>query len=416
MRVNPVNGDAAAAGQAVASAAGLTYATDLGNGYVVLAARSDPSRAAAARAAIASAMERGRGGGPPDTTPLGQAVAAAKVSSAEEDYIVLPLDLPNECNTGSCGAGLWGLNTINMRLLWGSIPSSLLPVANATRVSIIDTGVMYTHVELSNQFPVVGISVRAGRTVSGAGADDQGHGTHVAGSIAGKWGGAPGSIAGVNGRTGIVSCKFLWSSGGYTSDAILCLNHARQNNALISNNSWGGGGYLQPLRDAILAYCQAGGLFVAAAGNDYRDTTGTYPADYGRSLPADLNCVLPVAAIDSTKTLASFSNYGPSVPVAAPGVSIRSSVWNSKSNTREAYYSGTSMATPHVTGVAIFLKNSFQALNGTMIKKAIVDSAKEAVAPYNGFSTRNIGGGLLDAMAAYETASAMSTNPVFTGP
>jgi subtilisin family serine protease len=195
---------------------------------------------------------------------------------------------------------------------------------------------------------------------------------------------------------------------GYTSDAVLCIKHVVAKNAhAVINNSWAGGSFSSALLSAIRSVCSAGGLFVAAAGNSGLDLTannGTYPAYYSASVGAE--CVLPVAAVDSTLTLASFSNYGPAVPIAAPGVGIRSSVYSATSTSAESTWSGTSMAAPHVSGVALLLRNQFPTLTGAQTKAVLIQSASMTVKAYNG--TRTISGGMLNAEAAYNAALALA--------
>lgn len=194
-------------------------------------------------------------------------------------------------------------------------------------------------------------------------------------------------------------CKFLFAGGGTSSDAVLCLDYLRANGVVITNNSWGGGGYTLALLEAIRRVCTAGGLFVAAAGNEGVNIAGgSFPAAYVKYSGA--GCVLPVAATGSSNTLASFSNWGTDVPIAAPGVNIRSSVYDRKVKNREATWSGTSMAAPHVTGVALMIKNAFPRLTGAQIKTAIVGSTTIQIS--------GIGGGLLDAKAAYDAAAAIN--------
>src|SRR5262249_55968843 len=132
--------------------------------------------------------------------------------------------------------------------------------------------------------------------------------------------------------------------------AVRALNYAVAHGAALSNNSWGGGGYDQSLADAILNARNAGHIFVAAAGNNgsNNDSIPSYPASYG------YDNVVSVAASDRYENLASFSNYGAtSVDLAAPGVSILSTTPNNTYST----YSGTSMATPHVTGVLALVRD-----------------------------------------------------------
>src|SRR5262249_33950829 len=135
---------------------------------------------------------------------------------------------------------------------------------------------------------------------------------------------------------------------GNAADAIDAILYAANNGARVMNNSWGGGGFSQALRDAIEYAQQHNVVFVAAAGNEGsdNDATPSYPASY------DVPNVLSVAAYGPTGALASFSNFGrQTVDLAAPGVDILSSVPGNSYKT----FSGTSMATPHVSGVAALL-------------------------------------------------------------
>lgn len=181
--------------------------------------------------------------------------------------------------------------------------------------------------------------------------DDNGHGTHVSGTI-GATGNNGLGVAGVNWQVQIMALKFLGSNGsGAISAAVSALNYATMMhnnygvNVQLTNNSWGGGAFSQALSDAIAASGNAGMLFVAAAGNNAsnNDTTVSYPAGY------NLPNVISVAATDQYDVLASFSNFGATtVDLAAPGVSIVSTMRNNSYGSM----SGTSMASPHVSGVA----------------------------------------------------------------
>jgi subtilisin family serine protease len=376
----------------------------------VLEAAGDPARAAAARRDIAAAAEKQRAGQPPQDA-LGRAVAAAGgIPSVEEDYIVQAQAAASECSGAEC-SGLWGMTAIRAPQAWALVDGALAPRASDVLGSVVDTGIQYAHVELDTQvLPSLGATYSRGKLV-GSGADNEGHGTHCAGTMAGEWGGAPGSIAGADGNAKIVACKFLSSTGsGYLSDAVLCMQHVASKGAqAVISNSWGGGGYSSSLFAAIRDYvCAKDGLFVAAAGNEGADiATGKYPAYYATL--AGTECVLPVAATDSSNALAYFSNFGADVPIAAPGVGIRSSLWSSTSTSAEAVYSGTSMATPHVSGVALLLRNEFPALTAMQIKDVLIASAaKGAVKPYG---SNAIAGGLLDAEAAYRLAQAAAGVP-----
>jgi subtilisin family serine protease len=219
------------------------------------------------------------------------------------------------------------------------------------------------------------------------------HGTHVAGTIAAVGNNGTG-VTGVNWQAKIMPLKFLGPTGGYTSDAVEALDYAVKNGVKISNNSWGGGGRSQALQDAIARADSAGHLFVAAAGNggedgigDNNDVAPNYPANYPNSN------IISVAATDSRDSLASFSNFGVNtVDLAAPGVSILSTLpGNTYGN-----YSGTSMATPHVTGVAALIKSQNPTADDGAMKAQILQFAEKKTSLENKVAT----GGRLNAYAA----------------
>ena len=180
--------------------------------------------------------------------------------------------------------------------------------------------------------------------------DDHSHGTHVSGTI-GAVGDNGVGVVGVNWNVQIMGLKFLSAGGsGSAADAILAVQYTtdlRNNgvNIVLTSNSWGGGGFSTALYDVIAASGAAGLLFVAAAGNSGLDSDVLphYPSSY------DLASVISVAATDYGDNRASFSNYGAvSVDLGAPGVGTLSTTPGNTYST----YSGTSMATPHVSGVA----------------------------------------------------------------
>src|SRR4051794_2347284 len=196
-------------------------------------------------------------------------------------------------------------------------------------------------------------------------ADDNGHGTHVAGTI-GAVGNNGAGVTGVNWNVQLMPLKFIGADGtGDVAGAVAALRYATAMGVRITNNSWGDTEYSQALYDAIADANAHGDLFVAAAGNDgtNSDTAPTYPADF------DLPNIISVGASDSTDHLAYFSNYGQSsVDLAAPGVSIYST-WPGKAYKSE---SGTSMASPHVAGAAALALAAHPAATADTIKALLL--------------------------------------------
>jgi len=215
------------------------------------------------------------------------------------------------------------------------------------------------------------------------------HGTHVSGTIDGKGGNGIG-VAGVNWQAKLISGKFLGRNGGTTANAVRAVDYftklkSEGVNIVATNNSWGGGGYSQALYDAISRANAANILFVAAAGNSgtNNDTTASYPSNYA------LDNVIAVAAIDRTGALASFSQYGATtVDLGAPGVGI----WSTTAYNTYSSYSGTSMATPHVTGAAALYASTHPGAAASVVKEAILGS----VTATPSLTGKTVTGGRLD--------------------
>ena len=334
---------------------------------------------------------------------INQYKADPSVEYAEPNYIVESTRIPNEPQFSS----LWGLyNTgyaggINGADISAPEAWDITTGSQDVVVAVIDTGVEYAHPDLAANMwmnngeisnngvdddgsgyvdDVYGINTITG---SGNPLDDYGHGTHVAGII-GAMGNNGIGVVGVNWNVKIMICKFLGSNGsGAIADAIECLEYVRKMkargvNIIATNNSWGGGGYSQALYDAINA--QRDILFSAAAGNSNSDNDkyNFYPANY------NLPNVIAVAATDKEDQKASFSNYGRrTVHVGAPGDLIYSTistqnVW--KNTGGYGTLSGTSMATPHVTGLATLIKSQDPGKDWRDIKNLIL-SGGDSLAP-----------------------------------
>lgn len=231
------------------------------------------------------------------------------------------------------------------------------------------------------------------------------HGTHVTGTIGGEGGNGTG-VVGVNWDVTYISGKFLGRRGGTTANAIKAVDYftdlkkRHSLNIVATNNSWGGGGFSQGLLDAINRGGDAGILFIAAAGNggsdgvgDNNDTTANYPSNYECTANGTYDCVIAVAAIRSDGTLASFSNYGAKkVDLGAPGAAV----WSTTAYNTYSSYSGTSMATPHVTGAAALYASLNPGATAAQIKNALLTSA----VPTSSLSGKTVTGGRLDANAA----------------
>ncbi len=229
--------------------------------------------------------------------------------------------------------------------------------------------------------------------------DDNGHGTHVSGVI-GAMGGNGAGVVGVNWDVQIVAMKFLSASGaGSVSGAVQAINYftaesklaPASENFVATNNSWGGGGYSQALSNAVTEAAKADILFIAAAGNSSvnTDTAASYPANLSTTVGAGYDAVVSVASLTNAGGLSSFSNYGAAtVDLAAPGSSIYSTLPGGAYGTM----SGTSMATPFVTGaVALYASANPNATAGD-IKTALLANTN-STASLNGVT---LTGGRLD--------------------
>ena len=267
-------------------------------------------------------------------------------------------------------------------------------------IAVIDTGTDWNHEDLSNN-----IWSNSDETLNGSDDDNNGyvddirgwdfvptngdndpsddndpyyHGTHVSGTIAAEGNNNTG-ITGVCWSASIMPLKVLDESGlGYVSDIVKAISYAIDNGAKVINVSLSGTFYSTSEYDAIKSARDNGLLVVAAAGNSgdgfelfgwNNDIPGNanYPASY------DLNNIISVAATDQLDRLASFSNYGPiSVDVAAPGVNVYSTI----AGNAYQYLGGTSMATPHVSGLAALIWSTDNDLTYTQVKDRILNGVE----------------------------------------
>ncbi len=339
------------------------------------------------------------------TTAIPALDAVRGIASAEADYAIGLTATPNDPSYGS----LWGLNNtgqsagtadadIDAAEAWDRATGS----ATGKIVAVIDTGVDYTHPDLAaNMWRNPGetsdgvdndgnglvddIFGADFANTDGNPMDDNGHGTHCAGTI-GAVGNNGVGVVGVAWTTRIMALKFLTASGsGNTSNAIKCIDYAVSKGASILSNSWGGGGYSSALEAAIVRARDAGAIFVAAAGNSglNTDISANYPSNYA------VTNVVSVAATDRNDALASFSNYGlNTVDLGAPGVSILSTTRNNTYST----FSGTSMATPHVSGaLAVFWD-----ANPTLTAAQVIQRLLSSVDQIPSLAGKTVSGGRLN--------------------
>ena len=337
------------------------------------------------------------------------------VAGIEPDFAIRPTAVPNDPsftdqwglrNTGQSGGSRGG--DIAAVAAWDVTTGSRSVV-----VAVIDSGFDYTHPDLAaNAWRNPGEVPGDGLDNDGNGfvddvhgwdfanddadpMDDDGHGTHVAGTI-GAVGDNGVGVTGVSWQVSIMGLKFLDAEGsGSISDAIAAISYATRMrrefgvNVVATNNSWGGADRSLALRAAIAEGGAAGILFVTAAGNDgvNGDRRANYPAN------EDLDAVIAVTATNRSNRLPAFATYGPvHVDLAAPGAAIRSTVPGGG----YATFSGTSMAAPHVTGTIALLATANPAASATAIRGAILSTTR----PLAALAGKTVTGGLLDAAAA----------------
>jgi subtilisin family serine protease/fibronectin type 3 domain-containing protein len=354
--------------------------------------------------------------------------ADPRVRYAEPNLVWTADVVPNDASFGQ----LWGLHNTGQTVNGngGTADADIdapeawdVATGGSSVVGVIDTGVDFSHPDLGGSPTSSQVMWRnPGETGSGKESngvdddgngyvddwrgwdfveddnnpfDDHGHGTHVAGTIAGVGNDGRG-VAGVNWSARIMPLKFLdWFGSGTTDDAISAILYAASKGAHVTNNSWGGGEHSQALYDAIAQADAAGSLFVAAAGNEgaNNDSVQNYPSNY------DMPNVIAVAASDQNDGLASFSNHGATtVDLGAPGTNVYSTVPGGGYD----WWDGTSMATPHVAGVAALAKSRFPGASDVGLKVLLLGS----VDPKPAFAGSTTSGGRLNANSVVRCGSA----------
>ncbi len=322
----------------------------------------------------------------------------ADVVYAEPNYLIYAADVPNDPlfgnqyglqNVGQTIAGQPGVPGADI----SAVPAWDITVGSPDNVvAVVDTGVNYLHPDLVDNIwsapadftvTIGDLEISCPKGSHGYNAitdscdplDDNGHGTHCSGII-GAVGNNGIGVSGVNWTASIMGAKFLPASGpGTTADAVKAIQFTIQAkqvfseiagaNVRVSSNSWGGGGFDQSLLDAIVDAQDNDILFVVAAGNNGRniDLLPLYPASYG--VPNEV----VVAGTDNRDARYNNTNYGiNTVHLGAPAVQVQSTY-----HSTYAYLTGTSMATPHVSGAAALVLSACD-LGTDDLKQLLLDS------------------------------------------
>ncbi|MBT6440764.1 MAG: S8 family serine peptidase, partial [Flavobacteriales bacterium] len=350
---------------------------------------------------------------------LPEAVALLRSKDAIEtvgfDYVVEATQFVND----EYLAQQWGLETpgLNLAEAWDISTGEAI-----VTVAVLDTGVDLDHPDLAaniwvnpRETPNNGIDDDNNGYIDDVNGwdfvnndnrpdDDEGHGTHVAGTIGAVSNNGIG-VAGISPNVRIMPLKALNEFGsGLTSDFFLALEYAVANGAEVSNNSWGGPNPDRWMQALIEDAGQVGHVFVAAAGND--ESNNDIVPDYPNSYPS--GNIISVAAIEESGGLASFSNYGrSSVHVAAPGRNILSTLPGGE----YGWSDGTSMAAPHITGLVALMRSIQPNLIPSAIKNILIDTS----APDTRLRNLVASGGIVDAAGAVR-AITQSLVPTTTVP
>ena len=339
----------------------------------------------------------------PKTLDLAKGIEALRKYNAvkyiQPDYIETLNAKPNDPSYSQ----LWGLKNsgqnggtpgmdIGVEEIWDTTTGS-----NDIIVAVIDTGIDYNHPDLkanlwTNKGEIAGngkdddgngiiddyygMCAKGAGTITGDPMDDDEHGTHCAGTI-GAVGNNGVGVVGVNWKVKLMALKALHpvpgqNASGSQADIITCIEYAIKHKANVISMSLGGTGYNAAYYDMLNRARAAGILVVAAAGNENsnNDDIPQYPSDYS------LDNIISVAAMDNNGKPASFTNWSAtSVDVAAPGVNIYSTLPGGGYGNM----SGTSMATPHVSGLAALLMSAYPSANYALIRDAILNGSVKVV-------------------------------------
>lgn len=298
----------------------------------------------------------------------------------EPNYIYQAFEAPNDPEY----AKQWNFRNINLEAAWAETQGEGITVA------VIDTGVSQVpdleQTEFAPGYDFVNDKIDA--------SDDSGHGTHVAGTIAQSTNNNYG-VAGIAYKAKIMPIKVLGPRGGTIADIAEGIRFAAENGADVINMSLGGSGESKLMQEAIDYAYEQGVVLVAAAGNSGQNAAA-YPARYPR--------VIGVSATDSADQKAPYSNYGAGVDIAAPGGSesgkvLQETIDPSTGKPKFASLQGTSMAAPHVAGVAALVKAA-----GISEPEEVLNVLKESVRKVGEDPKNYFGAGHLDASAAVKLA------------
>ena len=308
----------------------------------------------------------------------------------EANYTYKALEVPNDPDYNK----QWNFRAINVEQAWDETKGEGVTVA------VIDTGVSKVPDLKLTKF-VKGYDFVNNKEDA---SDDNGHGTHVAGTIAQSTNNGYG-VAGIAYEASIMPLKVLSSSGGGTiADIAEAIKFAADNDADIINMSLGGGGASNMMEEAIKYAHGKGVTIIAAAGNEGRNAA-SYPARYPD--------VISVAATDAAGDKAAYSNFGAGVDIAAPGgtgMDTPGSIWQNTINPKSeedpsepeskfAGFQGTSMAAPHVAGVSALIRST-----GVDTPDEILNILKQSSRKVSEDHLNHFGAGHLDANAAVQLA------------